>query len=67
MGLIKEAIADLKSQEHLNITATVKKHRYNRSTLLKRYNGIYSSRQAGYNSQRLLTPAQLKALIKYVN
>ncbi|OCK99977.1 uncharacterized protein K441DRAFT_535739 [Cenococcum geophilum 1.58] len=67
MGSIEEAIADLKSQEHLNITATAKKHGCNRSTLLKRYNGIYSSRQVGYNSQRLLTLAQLKALIKYVN
>jgi len=67
MGLIEEAIADLKSQEHPNITATAKKHGCNQSTLSKRYNGIHSSRQAGYNSQCLLTPAQLKALIKYVN
>ena len=44
MGSIEEVIIDLKSQEHLNITVTVKKHRYNRSTLLKRYNGIYGSR-----------------------
>jgi transposase-like protein len=67
MGSIEEAIADLKSQEHPNITATAKKHGYNRSTLSKCYNGIHGSRQAGYNSQRLLTPAQLKALIKYFN
>ena len=67
MGSIKEVIADLKSQEHLNITATVKKHGYNRSTLLKRYNGIHGSRQAGYNLQYLFTLTQLKALIKYVN
>jgi len=40
MGLIEEAIADLKSQEYLNITATVKKHGCNWTTLLKRYNGI---------------------------
>jgi Tc5 transposase DNA-binding domain len=67
MGSIEEAIADLKSQEHPNITATAKKHGCNRTTLSKRYNGIQGSRQAGYNSQRLLTPAQLKALIKYIN
>jgi hypothetical protein len=40
MGSIEEAIVDLKSQEHPNITATVKKHGCNRTTLLKRYNGI---------------------------
>ena len=67
MGSIEEAITDLKSQEHPNITATVKKYRYNQSTLLKYYNGIYSSRQAGYNLQYLLTLAQSKALIKYIN
>ena len=67
MGSIEEAIADLKSQEHPNITATAKKYGCNRSTLSKRYNGIHSSRQAGYNLQCLLTPAQSKALIKYVN
>jgi len=60
-------IVDLKSQEYLNIIATIKKHRCNQSTLLKRYNRIYSSRQAGYNLQYLLTLAQLKALIKYIN
>ena len=37
MGSIEEAIADLKSQEHPNITATAKKHGCNRSTLSKRY------------------------------
>ena len=49
MGLIKEAITDLKLQEHPNITVTVKKYGCNQSTLLKRYNGIYGSRQAEYN------------------
>ena len=67
MGSIEEAITDLKSQEHPNITATAKKHGCNRFTLSKRYNGIHSSRQAGYNCECLLTPAQSKALIKYVN
>jgi len=67
MGSIEEAIADLKSQEHPNITTTAKKHGFNQSTLLKRYNGIHSSKQAGYNSQCLLTPVQSKALIKYIN
>ena len=67
MGLIEEAIADLKSQEHPNITATAKKHGCNQTTLSKRYNGIQGFRQAGYNLQCLLTPVQLKALIKYIN
>jgi ACT domain-containing protein len=67
MALIEEVVADLKSQKHLNITATVKKYGFNRSTFSKRYNGIQSSKQAGYNLQRLLTLAQLKALIKYIN
>ena len=67
MGSIKEVIADLKLQKHPNITATAKKHGCNQSMLSKCYNRIYSSRQAGYNSQCLLTLAQLKALIKYVN
>ena len=44
IGLIKEVITDLKLQEHLNIITTIKKYKCNRSTLLKYYNGIYSSR-----------------------
>jgi hypothetical protein len=67
MGLIKEALNDLRSQEKPNILQTAKKHNVHRTTLLRRWNNVTGSKRAGYDVQRLLTTAQSNSLINYIN
>jgi hypothetical protein len=67
MGLIEEALNDLRSQEKLNILQTTKKHNVYRITLSRRWNNVTGSKQAGYDVQRLLTTAQSNSLINYIN
>ena len=67
MGSIEEALADLRSQNEPNILQTAKIHKVNRTTLSKRCNNVTGSRQAGYDSQRLLTTTQSNSVKKYIN
>ena len=67
MDRIDEAIADLRSQEAPNISQTVVKYGIQRSTLSRRWNGVSKKKDIAYDNQRLLTTAQSKALIQYIN
>ena len=67
MGDIEAALADLRLQDEPNIQATANKHKYSRTTLSKRFRNVTRSKEAGYNSMRLLDAVQSKALIKYIN
>ena len=67
MDQIEAALADLRLQDQPNISATAKCYKVNRSTLLKRFNGVQQSKEEGYELQRLLSNAQSNALIKYIN
>ena len=67
MGKIEDAIAELHLQEKKNIQAMADKHGVNRSTLSKRFNGKTGSKVNGYNSQKILTPGQERALINRIN
>ena len=64
---MEAALADLRLQDVPNITATVKRHKVERSTLSRRWNKVTRSREEGYDIQRFLNTIQLKALIKYIN
>ena len=67
MGSIDEAIADLKSQSHPNITATAKKHGVNRSTLSRRFRGITQSYTVAREHHILLSHEQETKLVEYIN
>jgi len=57
MDQIKAALANLRVQDQPNISATAKYHKVNRSTLLKRFNGVQQLKKDGYELQRLLSNA----------
>jgi len=57
MDQFEAALADLRLQDQPNISATAKYYKVNRSTLLKRFNGVQQLKEDGYESQRLLSNA----------
>ena len=67
MGKIEDAIAELHLQDKKNIQAMADKHGVNQSTLSKQFNGKTGSKVNSYNSQKILTPGQERALINYIN
>ena len=48
MDQIEAALADLRLQDQPNISAIVKCYKVNRSTLLKRFNGVQQLKEEGY-------------------
>ena len=66
MSPIEAAIDDLKLQEHPNIAAT-RKFEVNRSTLLRRYKSVTSSRSNRVENISLLSLQQSKSLVSYIN
>jgi hypothetical protein len=64
---MEAALADLRLQDVLNITATAKMHKINRSTLSRRWNKVTRSKEESYDLMRFLNTIQSKALIKYIN
>jgi len=67
MDPIEAALAALKSQNIPNYTATAKKFGVNRTTLSRRHRGITAPRGATASSLALLSPAQKKVCIDYIN
>ena len=67
MDSIEAALAALKLQKTPNYTATAKKFGIDRTTLSRRHRGITAPRGANPNSQALLSPAQKKVFINYIN
>ena len=60
------AISDLNSQITPNFSATAKKYKINRSTLVRRYKGVTRSRsKIASETKRLLTDTQERVLIDY--
>lgn len=65
---ISKAIDDLNSQENPNITATARKYKIDRTTLLRRYNyKTVSDTKFRSRSLKLLTDTQESVLIEYIN
>ena len=64
---IDAALAALKLQKSPNYTATAKKFGIDRTTLSRRHRGITAARGANPSSQALLSPAQRKVFIDYIN
>ena len=65
---IAAAIADLKSQDRLNIAATARNYDLKRETLSKRFRGETGTiKDANSYSRKRLTNTQEEVLIKYVN
>jgi len=46
---MEAALADLRLQDVLNITATAKRYKVEQSTLFRRWNKVIYSREEGYN------------------
>ena len=70
MTAIEAALVELRSLEpdqKPNFTQTAKKHGCDRSNLAKRYRGLYGSKEARSQNQRLLNDQQEKSLIKYID
>src|SRR6266566_2442863 len=61
------ALKSLKPGEIPDFTATAKKYGVQRSTLSRRYHGVTGSREAQYENQQLLSHAQEKVLVDYIN
>lgn len=69
MAQIDKAIEYLRSLdlgEKINITQVAKSYGVDRSTLGRRYRGVQQSRDAQYDSQRLLNKQQSRELIKWI-
>ena len=65
---IESAIADLESQDHLNVAATAIKWKVVRETLSKRFRGETTSRrEATLYTYKKLTDVQEETLIMYIN
>ena len=67
MSPIEAAIDDLKLQEQPNVAATTRKFEVNRSTLLRRYKSVTSSRSNRVENISLLSLQQSKSLVSYIN
>jgi hypothetical protein len=67
MDRIDEALTDLRLQEAPNISQTADKYGIHRSRLSRHWNGVSRKKDLAYENQRLLTTAQSKALIQYIN
>jgi hypothetical protein len=67
MDSLSKVLADLRLQDRPNIIATAKKHGLSRSKLSRHWNGVSQIKNLAYENHRLLTTAQSKVLIKYIN
>jgi hypothetical protein len=65
---IQLAINDLKSQDVINFTATAKKYRIDRTTLMRRYKGQTASHAEAHSTHlKLLTNAQEEVILKHIS
>ena len=62
-----DALRSLKPGEPFSYTEYATKYSCNRITLSKRHRGVQGSRAAQYESQRVLTDAQSRTLVEWVN
>ena len=67
MESIDKALESLTLQDNPNISATAREYNIDRSTLSKRFTGGAQSRQTKHQNQCLLSPAQEKSLVQYIN
>ena len=67
MESINKALESLTLQDNPNISATAREYNIDRSTLSKRFTGGAQLRQTKYQNQCLLSLAQEKSLVQYIN
>ena len=67
MDSIDKALQPLQLQDKPNISATAREYGLDRSTLSKRFTGGAQSHQTKCQNQGLLSPAQEKTLVQYIN
>jgi hypothetical protein len=67
MDQIEEALAALRMSDNPNISAIARNHKVDPSTLNRRWRGITSSREDGYDAQRFLTPGENLALLEHIH
>ncbi|KAF2842947.1 hypothetical protein M501DRAFT_40150, partial [Patellaria atrata CBS 101060] len=64
---IEAALESLKLQDIPNITQTAKEYNCDRTTLSRRFRNVTVSREVAIENSKLMTEAQSKTLIKYIN
>ena len=67
MDDIDKALQSLQLQDNPNLSATAKQYHVNRSTLSRRFHGVTHSHVVKHQNQGLLSPAQEKSLVQYIN
>ncbi|KAF2837260.1 DDE-domain-containing protein [Patellaria atrata CBS 101060] len=67
MTPIEAALESLKLQDTPNITQTAKEYNYDRTTLSRRFRNVTVFREVAIENSKLMTEAQSKTLIKYIN
>lgn len=66
-GSIEEALAALRSSDHINYTATADKFKVSRETLRRHHKGLQKSRKdADFKYKTLLTKVQEEQLLIYI-
>ena len=65
--LALEALRSAKPGEKPNISLVARTYGVDRSSLSRHFRGVSGSKEAQYNSQRLLSKQQSRALIKWIN
>lgn len=67
MDSIDAALESLRLQDKPNISATAREHNIDRSTLSRQFNSTAQSAEIKAQNQCLITPAQEKELVQYIN
>ena len=67
MDAIDKALQSLQLQDNPNVSATADNYNVDRSTLSRRFRGVTQSHKVKSQNQTLLSQAQEKALVSYIN